>query len=171
MPANKKPRKRYVPKVTGTKDTISTLFEGDEPLKGELKEKVLLTVHLCARKLAMGAAEQDDWAALVTALNVNLVVCERAGNREIGLQATYDAANALISIQERFHEIGRRVARGEELTAVNGGIHVFEEIVETITKRQYVWASDQIEKRMKLGLSLGVQPNQKTKRYELKVAA
>lgn len=170
MAGNKKPRKRYVPKV-GTKDTISTLFEGDEPLKGELKEKVLLTVHLCALAMSKGEATQEDWGGLVSACNLGLILCERAGNKEMGLKAIYDASNALISVQERFFAIGRRVATGEELTAINGGIHVFEEMVETVSKRQYVWASDQIEKRMKEGRSVGVAPGQKTARYELRRAA
>jgi hypothetical protein len=101
MPASRKPRRKYVPKV-GTKDTITTLFEGDEPLKGELKEKVLLTVHMAALALSKGEATQDDWGALVTACNVCLVLCEQAKNKHIGLHAVYDASNALISIQERF---------------------------------------------------------------------
>lgn len=169
MAKNKRPRKRYVPRV-GTKDCITTLFDGDEPLKGELKEKVLVTVHMAAQSLAKGEAIQDDWGALVTAMNVCLILCEKACNKEIGLQAVYDASNALISVQERFFAKGRRVATGEELTAINGGIHVFEELVETVTKRQYVWASDQIEKRMKEGRSIGVAPNVKTARYELRAA-
>ena len=171
MPGNKKPKRKYVPKYTNPKNTVETLFDGDKPLTGELKEKVLLTAHLCASRLARGEATQEDWGALVTACNVNLILCERAGNKEIGLQATYDACNALISVQERFFAKGRRVATGEELTAINGGLHVFEEIVETVTKRQYVWASDQIEQRMRAGQSVGVRANEKTARYELKVAA
>lgn len=43
--------------------------------------------------------------------------------------------------------------------------------VDTVTKRHYVWASDQIEQRMKRGESIGVRPNQKTARYELRKAA
>lgn len=170
MAKNRKPRKKYVPKV-GTKDTITTLFEGDEPLKGELKDKVLLTIHMAARSLVMGTAVQDDWGALVSACNISLILCERAGNKEIGLRAIYDASNALISVQERFFATGRRVCTGEELKAINGGIHVFEELVETVRKRQYVWASDQIEKRMREGRSVGVAPGQKTARYELRAAA
>lgn len=170
MAGNKKPRKRYVPKV-GTKDTVTTLFEGDEPLKGELKEKVLMTVHLCALSMSKGEATQEDWGALADTMNISLILCERAGNKEIGLRAIYDACNALISVQERFFEVGSRECTDEELEAVNGGIHVFEAIVETVTKRQYVWASDQIERRMKEGKSLGVCPGVKTKRYELRDAA
>ena len=170
MPSSKKPRKKYVPRV-GTKDTITTLFDGDKPIQGELRDKVLLTVHLAAQRLAHGEAEQDDWGALVTASNLGLILCERANNKNIGLQAVYDACNALIAVQERFFEKGRRVATGDELTAINGGIHVFEEMVDTVSKRQYVWASDQIEKRMKEGLSMGVAPGKKTARYELRGAA
>jgi hypothetical protein len=170
MPKSKKSKRRYVPNRIGTKDTISTLFEGDEPLKGELKDKVLLTVHMAARSLSMGDAIQDDWGALVSAMNISLILCERAGNKEIGLKAIYDASNALISVQERFFEKGRRVATGAELTAINGGIHVFEEMVETVSKRQYVWASDQIEKRLREGRSVGVTPNTRTQRYELRAA-
>jgi hypothetical protein len=170
MAGNRKPRRKYVPKV-GVKDTVTTLFEGDEPLKGELKEKVLLTTHMAALALSKGEATQADWGALVTACNVCLVLCEQAKNKHIGLQAVYDASNALISVQERFFAMGRRVSTGDELTAVNGGIHVFEELVETVSKRKYVWASDQIEKRMREGQVVGVAPMKKTTRYELRSAA
>ena len=170
MPASKKPRRKYVPKY-GTKDTVTTLFDGDKPIQGELRDKVLLTTHLAAQRLARGESEQDDWGALVTAMNLCLILCEKAGNKHVGLQAVYDACNALIEVQERFFERGSRVCTGAELTAINGGIHVFEEIVDTVTKRHYVWASDQIERRMKEGQSIGVRPNQKTARYELKRAA
>lgn len=169
MPSNRKPRKKYVPRV-GTKDTITTLFDGDKPIQGELRDKVLLTVHIAAQNLAKGESVQDDWGALVTAMNISLILCERANNKHIGLNAVYDACNALINVQERFFEKGRRVATGDELTAINGGIHVFEEMVDTVSKRQYVWASDQIEKRMKEGMSMGVHPGKKTARYELRAA-
>lgn len=170
MPGNKKPRKPYRQKA-GRKDTVTTLFEGDEPLKGELKEKVLMTTHLCATRLAQGDGTQEDWGALVTAMNLSMVLCERAKNQRIGLAAVYDANNALISVQERFFEIGRRVFKGDELVAMNGGLHVFEQLVETVSKRQYVWASDQVEQRMLDGLSVSVGPGHRKMRYELRGTA
>jgi hypothetical protein len=174
MPANKKPRKKYVRKISPFikgQDTITTLFDGDKPLHGELRDKVLLTVHIAAQNLARGESDQDDWGALVTAMNVCLILCEKANNKNIGLQAVYDACNALIEVQERsFRMEGRRVLKGEELVAINGGIHVFEEMVDAVTKRQYVWASDQIEKRMREGRSIGVGPDRKCERYVLRAA-
>jgi hypothetical protein len=173
MPASKKPRKKYVPKLDAFvkgQDTITSLFDSDKPLQGELRDKVLLTVHIAAQNLARGQSEQDDWGALVTAMNVCLILCEKANNKHIGLQAVYDACNALIEVQERFFAKGSRICTGPELTAINGGIHVFEEIVDTVTKRQYVWASDQIEKRMKEGRSVGVGPDRKCERYVLRAA-
>ena len=174
MAGNKKPRKKYVRKIswlTKGADTISTLFDGDKPLTGELRDKVLLTTHLAAQRLSRGEAEQDDWGALVTAMNICLILCEQANNKHIGLQAVYDAANALIEVQERWYDKGSRTLRAAELTAINGGIHVFEALVEIVSKRQYVWASDQIEKRMRQGQSVGVAPGKKTARYALKEAA
>lgn len=175
MPVSKRRKdgKKYVPKLnpfSKGQDTITTLFDGDKPLQGELRDKVLLTVHIAAQNLARGESEQDDWGAVVTAMNICLILLERAKNKHIGLQAVYDACNALIEVQERFFAIGRRVLRGEELTAINGGIHVFEEIVDAVSKRQYVWASDQIEQRMKKGQSVGVRPDTKIERYELRAA-
>ena len=170
MPSSKKPRRKYIPKY-GRQDTVTTLFDGDKPLQGELRDKVLLTTHLAAQRMARGESEQDDWGALVTAMNICLILCEKANNKNIGLQAIYDACNALIATQERFFERGSRVCTGDELTAINGGIHVFEEMVETVSKRKYVWASDQIEMRMKEGKSIGVAPDKKAARYELKRAA
>jgi hypothetical protein len=169
MPGNKKPRKAR--KVISTKDVVSMLLDGDEPLKGEERIAVLTSVHAAARSLARGDGLKGAWDSIVSALNISLVLCEGAGNKEIGLEAVYDAQNAMIAIAERFHRTDRLVFSGDELVAMNGGIHVFEELVETVSKRQYVRASEEMLKRIEKRQVVKIQRGQKAERFELRRAA
>lgn len=147
------------------------LLDGDEPLKGEDRIAVLTSVHAAALSLSRGDGLKYAWDQVVSALNISLVLCEGAGNKEIGLEAIYDAQNAMIAIAERFHRTDRLVFSGEELVAMNGGIHVFEGLVDTVSKRQYVRASDEMIKRIEKRQVVKIQRGQKAERFELRRAA
>jgi hypothetical protein len=164
-------RKRTARKYVPTKDVITTLFNGDLPLQGDERTKVLTTVHAAALSLARGDGEKSSWDALVSAMNIGLILCETAGNKEIGLQALYDAQNALIDAAERYNATGRLVFGPGGLPALNGGIHVFEQIVDTVTRRQYVRASDEVLRRLNAGKAVQIRRGRTTERFELRRAA
>jgi hypothetical protein len=164
-------RKRTVRKYVATKDVISTLFNGDLPLQGDERTNVLTSVHAAALSLARGDGQKDAWDKLVYAMNISIILCETAGNKEVGLQALYGAQNALIDCAERYNTTGRLVFGPGGLPALNGGIHVFEALVDTVTRRQYVRASDEVLRRLNAGKAVQIRRGRVTERFELRRAA
>jgi hypothetical protein len=170
VPVSKKPRKpRKLP--AGRKDTISKLFDGDAPITGDERVGVLTSVHAAASALSRGDGDKGEWDRLVYAMNIAVILCETAGNKEVGLQPVYDAMNALIAMRERHQETGRLVFGVNELPALNAGIEVWEALVDTVSRRQYVRASEEVLTRLSHGRSIKVQAGGKTARFALPMAA
>jgi RES domain-containing protein len=107
----------------------------------------------------------------VNALNIALVLAEDAGNNEIGLEVIYAAQNAMIAVAERYHRTQRLVFAGDELRDLNAGIALFENMVETVTKRQYTRAAAETVNRKNRGDVVRIKKDGQTKRFELKEAA
>ena len=164
-------RKRTVRKHVDRKDVISTLFNGDQPLQGAERTNVLTSVHAAALSLSRGDGMKSAWDSLVFAMNISIILCETAGNKEVGLQALYDAQNALIDAAERYNASGRLVFGPGGLPALNGGLHVFEQLVDTVTRRQYVRASDEVLRRLEAGKAVQIRRGKTTERFELRRAA
>jgi hypothetical protein len=164
-------RKRTARKYVQTKDVITTLFNGDLPLQGDERTNVLTSVHAAALSLSRGDGQKDAWDRAVFAMNISIILCETAGNKEIGLQVLYDAQNALIDAAERYNATGRLVFGPGGLPALNGGLHVFEQLVDTVTRRQYVRASDEVIRRLNAGKAVQIKRGRITERFELRRAA
>lgn len=169
MAANRKPRKPYKRKQVQT-DALTFLMNGDEPLDPALRTTILTTVHASAASLARGSNDKEAWNILVNALNIALVLSEDAGNNEIGLEVIYAAQNAMIAVAERYHRTERLVFAGEELQAMNGGIDLFEQMADTVTKRQYTRAAGETVRRKNVGAVVRIKRGAETKRFELRAA-
>jgi hypothetical protein len=169
MPSNRKPRKAR--KLVTPKDIVSTLFNADEPMQGEEKLEVLTSVHMAALALSRGTGTKNEWDTLVVTGNIAIVLCETAGNRNVGLEPLYAMQNAMIAVCERFQEIGRFVLTGDELQAMNGGIALFEQLVDTVSRRQYVRACAEYTRRLHAGKAVQIKRGQATERFALRAAA
>jgi hypothetical protein len=169
MAANRKTRKPYRPKQVQT-DAVMFLMNGDEPLDASLRLTILTTVHASAAGLAHGSCDKESWNILVNALNIALVLCEDAGNNEIGLEVIYAGQNAMIAVAERYHRTQRLVFAGDELQALNAGIALFEQLVDTVTKRQYTRAAGETVRRKNAGAVVRIKRGAETKRFELRAA-
>jgi hypothetical protein len=170
MSRSQKPRKAYKQKPVQT-DAVMFLLNGDEPLDQSLRTTILTTVHASAVSLTRGSNDKESWNIIVNALNIALVLCEDAGNNEIGLEVVYAGQNAMIAVAERYHRTERLVFAGEELQAMNGAITLFEQLVETVTKRQYTRAAGETVRRKNRGDVVKISRVGKTKRFEFKEAA
>jgi hypothetical protein len=169
MPSSKKPRKPR--KLREVKNHIMYLQNADEPMQGEERLEVLTSVHMAALSFSRGTATKAEWDTIVIGMNIAIVLSESAGNREIGLKALYDAQNAMIEVAERFHVRDSFVLTGDELRAMNGGIHVFEALVDTVSRRQYTRACAEYTKRLSAGKAVQIRKGKATERFELKQAA
>jgi hypothetical protein len=169
MSRNKKPRKAYVPR-SNRKDIISFLFEGHEPLDASTRTSILTAVHAAALALSQGTSEKSAWHTLTNALNIAQILCEEAGNNEIGLNVIFAAQNAMIEAAENFHKSARLVFGERDLMAVNAGIDLFEQLVETVTKLQYTRAAGESVRRAESKQVVMVRRGKVTKRFELEAA-
>ncbi|WP_042886313.1 hypothetical protein [Cupriavidus necator] len=100
MATKKKRDKAYRPRQVRT-NIAALLFDSDKPLQQSDRESILGAAHWSVQALARGEATKDDWHTIVNALNCSQVLCEKAGNREVGLAVIYAAQNAMINIGER----------------------------------------------------------------------
>lgn len=164
-------RKRTVRKHIDRKDFISALFNANDPMPERERIEMLTPVHAAALALSRGIGEAAHWDELIVTFNIAVNVCAMATNAHIGLNAVNEARNALIGVRERAHELGRFVFTGEELGAVNGGIHVFEQIVATVSRRQYVQACAKYTRDLNAGKARKIKQGQQNKRFDMREAA
>lgn len=165
MPGTKKPRKPR--KLFARKDVVSTLFNADEPMHGEERIEVLTSVHMAALSLSRGEATKNEWDTIVVTGNIAIVLCESAGNRNIGLEPLYAMQNAMIAVCERFQERGRFVLAGDELRAMNAGIALFEQLIDTVSRRQYMRACAEYTRRLHAGKAVQIKRGVTTQRFAL----
>ena len=150
---------------------VSNLFNADDPMPEHDRTAVLTELHSAVFALSRGFGEAHHWDTLIVGLNIAVNCCAMAQNAHIGLNAVNEARNALISVRERAHDLGRFVFRGDELGAVNGGIHVYEQIIETIGRRQYVRACKKYTREADAGQARKIVAGQETKRFNMAAAA
>jgi hypothetical protein len=169
MAGNKKPRKPYVAK-SKRKDIISFMFEGNEPLDVSTRTPLLTAVHAAAFSLSRGTNDASAWHTLTNALNIAQILCEEAGNNEIGLNVVFAAQNAMIEAAENFHKRARLVFGTGGLPAVNAGIELFEQLLETVSKLQYTRAAGESVRRVEAKQVVMVRRGKETKRFEQETA-
>jgi len=170
MATRKKRSKAYRPREV-RRDIAVLLFDGDRPLPESTRASILIALHSAIRSVATGTAIHDDWHTIVNALNTAQLICEGAGNKEVGMEVVYAAQNAMIGVAERcknpdspgFGRLGFGVG---ELPAVNDGAALYEQLLETITKRQYTHAIQEALRRLAAGAVVKVQRDG-TPRFEL----
>jgi hypothetical protein len=161
-------RKRTARRQIVPKDVITSLFNADAPMPEPERIEVLTQVHAAALALSRGYGTAGHWDELIVGFNIAVNVCAMANNALLGLNAVNEARNALIAVRERAYEIGRFTFTGEELTAVNGGIHVYEQIVTTVSRRQYVQACAKYTRDLNAGKAMKIKHGKNNKRFVMK---
>lgn len=169
MAVNKKPRKPYVAR-SKRKDITSFLFEGNAPLDVSTRTAILTAVHSAALSISRGENVKSAWHTVVNALNIAQILCEDAGNGRIGLDVVYAAQNAMIDAAENFHDKGRLAFGAGGLPAMNGGIELFEQLLETVTKLQYTRAAGESVRRTESKAVVMIRKGKATKRFQLEAA-
>ncbi|MDW3683931.1 hypothetical protein RA280_19715 [Cupriavidus sp. CV2] len=152
MAGKKKARqgKKHTPR-TPRRDIVELQFDGDQPLAGHKRASLMLAVRSSAVSLVQGDAPRIAWHDITNSLNIAQILCGRAGNSEIGLEVIFAAQNAMIAVGERCHAVGRLGVSGDEMRAINDGIALYEQLLETVTKRQYTNAINEGIRRLEAG--------------------
>lgn len=146
----KKRNKAYRPRDVRT-NIAALLFESDQPLSQSDRATILGAAHWAVQALARGAATRDDWHTIVNALNASQVLCEKAGNREVGLAVVYAAQNAMINVGERCKALGALRLGVGDLPKINEAMALYEDLLATVTKRQHAAALIEADRRIRAG--------------------
>lgn len=150
MAGTKKPRKAHRPREIRN-DIPALLFESDQPLPDHQRASILIAAHASVSALARGSATSDDWHTIVNAMNISQILCEGAGNKEVGLNVIHAAQNAMIEVGERCKHIGRLGVSGDGLRTINEAMALYEQLLEAVTKRQFTTAIKEADRRIKAG--------------------
>ncbi|CAG2132370.1 hypothetical protein [Cupriavidus numazuensis] len=166
----KKRDKAYKPREA-RRDVLALIFEGDQPLPDHQRATILMSLHGSVRSMARGTGCAQDWHTIVNALNTSQMLCENAGNKEIGLEVVYAAQNAMINVAEACKNPnsprhGKLGFGPGDLPALNEGIAFYETLLEGVTKRQYTRAIQEAVRRLEMGAVVKVQ-KEGTKRFAL----
>lgn len=146
----KKRNKAYRPREVRT-NVAALLFDSDQPLSQSDRESILGAAHWSVQALARGQATRDDWHTIVNAMNTSQVLCEKAGNREVGLAVVYAAQNAMINVGERCKALGALRLGVGDLPKINEALALYEELLATVTKRQHAAAIFEADRRIRSG--------------------
>ena len=161
MATKKKRCKAYRPREVRN-DVLPLLFEGDQPLPDHQRASILMALHGAVTSMARGTGCPQDWHTIVNALNTSQMLCENAGNKEIGLEVVYAAQNAMINVAEackhpdspRYGKLGFGAG---DLPVLNEGLVFYETLLEGVTKRQYTRAIQEAVRRLEAGAVVKVQ--------------
>jgi hypothetical protein len=158
MAATKKKRDK---KYQGPRDVrlniAELLFEGDAPLSASSQTTLLITVHWAASSLARGMARKDDWDTIVNAFNCAKIFCEKAANAQSSIAVLNAGHNAMIDIAERSYKIGVLRLGVGNLTRINAGLALYEQLIGTVTKRMHTAAINEVDRRMQRGEKVSLQ--------------
>lgn len=150
MATKKKRDKTYRPRPVRS-NIAALLFDSDQPLGQSDRESILGAAHWSVQALARGQATKDDWHTIVNALNCSQVLCETAGNRDVGLAVIYAAQNAMINVGERCKTLGVMRLGAGDLPKLNEAMALYEALLETVTKRQHATAIYEADRRIRSG--------------------
>jgi hypothetical protein len=134
MAANKKPRKKYVPKRNLT-NPLAFVLEGVKPLEHDRRTTLRIINHAALAALVRGEGSHDDWQQVCSAINMAIAFAE------MGLGTDYipeirQAMRAHAECGSRLHRHGKFGYSGTELQAVNLVMDVHDAQLEEAAVQQ-----------------------------------
>ncbi len=144
-----KPRKKYRPKPV-LANPVAWVIEGVRKLDHSIPELQALryAVHDAAVKLSQGQAVRKDMEQLVAASNmVEALLATTDLGAEVYADISQEGRKALTSIcrREKF------IAKGPELTAINGLLVLHDTLLETISLSELTTAVVYVKKQIQHG--------------------
>lgn len=144
----KKPRnKKYQPKYVA-RNPMATFFGG---MSGEHANELMvlnLRNHHALSAIVQERGTRDDWDALVHAINVGNVLCERGIGNEYR-QDMLAARDALESCGKRIVKTNRVILTGDELKALNAGMEAHDTQLENVRYIDIDRADDEVSRRVR----------------------
>ncbi len=126
----------------------------------EDRRRLQLSYRMAFERMRAGTADGDHAATLGTVANIALVLAERTGNAEVGVQLVQDAQDALMRSAERKQRMqaDRYVLDGPGLQQVAKLLELHDTQLEHHTARQFKNAIEEAARRVRAGDVLEVVP-------------
>jgi len=130
MPSNKKPKKKYRPKLR-TALPINYRFSKD------IEIKLSLIPHECLRNFKEGRQEESDWHVLAARINIGskLTVHHFSDNEE-AIAAMNLALESLQGVWARYRRLGKIGMTGEEYNHIATALNLTDEMQTLCTRRE-----------------------------------
>lgn len=143
----KKPRKAYKPKYVA-KNPMLTFFGGMSNQHADELRILNIKNHGALAAIAQGNGTRDDWDAVVHAINVGNILCERGIGNEYR-QDMLAARDALESCGKRIVKTDRVILTGDELKALNAGMAAHDAQIENVRYIDIDRADDEVSRRVR----------------------
>lgn len=143
----KKPRKAYKAKYVA-KNPILTFFGGMSNQHADELRILNIKNHGALAAIVQGNGTRDDWDAVVHAINVGNILCERGIGNEYR-QDMLAARDALESCGKRIVKTDRVILTGDELKALNVGMAAHDAQLENVRYIDIDRADDEVSRRVR----------------------
>lgn len=131
MPASKKPRKQYRPKVPAGFTQLPATFR----YSTENETKLQLIPHAELEKFRRGLADESSWHTLACRLNWGYVMSEDFNEPEA--MATMERGlEALRAVQDRHQRLGRWGTAGDEFAHIGDALNMTDEMQKRTTRKE-----------------------------------
>jgi hypothetical protein len=152
MASNKKPKKKYVPRIV-QKDVISFVLSGFSPVAEKHKLRLAIANHGSMLWLAKGRADRNDWDLICAMLNFTECLLTRYWSSS-HIEEIREAQMAHAECGKRFLKTDVFIYTQAELESVNFALEVHDAVIENSTILEVEKAYDIIEKQ-----AMGYKPN------------
>lgn len=114
-----------------------------------------IAVHAAVESLRTGQGREQDFHTLAAAVNVSLILCERAvGSEYLGIVKT--AQDALLRVWQRGKTTGRWAFDGPGYTAITDAVTLHEQQISNVSRRACREAMMECTRRVMRGEVLNV---------------
>lgn len=108
--------------------------------------KLKIMPHTALESLRTGAATEEDIGAIVIRLDWGVILNKHHFNEAQTGAIMTDSIKAVISLQNRFKDLGRYVATGEELKAIGDALNAVDDMQDTTTRREQWLALNEVQR-------------------------
>jgi hypothetical protein len=138
------------PRYVDTTAALRTLGMARRLSKSE-QTAMSLVYWAALDEMAQGRGDETHFDSLAGAVNLTLVLAERAGNNTEAIAHIKAAQNALMRAQARKEKIGRFGLDGQGYGAVQIALDLHDQQLALSTMRQVIDAMDEAIRRMRAG--------------------
>lgn len=129
MANNKKPRKKYQPKIAAK---LPVVYRFSPDAERDLQ----LAPHAALTNFKQGTVDDQDWHTIASRLNLGSTIAHQVFEGVEARLAMNDAVEALRSVWVRHEKTGKWGTTGEEYNTIAQGLSLTDEMQSKCTRRE-----------------------------------